>query len=244
MKIALISDMHGHAIALKAVLADIQQRQVDQVICLGDVATIGFAPQKTLALVKSLGCLCLMGNHDAALLQPHRAADYQIAPPMLPALDWCARQLLAEDFAFLRTFQPLVEVPLGGQDTMLCFHGSPQGNTDMILATTPAAELGKFFDGRQASIWAGGHTHLQMLRQHDGMLILNPGSVGSSFRTAYTPGHPPVLNPWAEYAIVSWQAGVLSVDCRRVAFDKQATREAIIASQVPNQEWWLAQYQD
>ncbi|MCL4265565.1 MAG: metallophosphoesterase [Anaerolineae bacterium] len=244
MKIALISDMHGHAIALEAVLADIQQRQVDQVICLGDVATIGFAPQKTLALVKSLDCVCLMGNHDAALLQPHRAADYQIAPPMLPALDWCARQLLAEDFAFLRTFQPLVEIPLGGQDTMLCFHGSPRANTDIILATTPAAELGKFFDGRQASIWAGGHTHLQMLRQHNGMLILNPGSVGSSFRAAYTPGHPPVLNPWAEYAIVSWQADVLSVDCRRVAFDKQATREAIVASQVPNQEWWLAQYQD
>lgn len=243
MKIALISDMHGHALALEAVLADIQQRQVDQIICLGDVATIGYQPQKTLALIKSLGCLCLMGNHDAALLQPHRAADFQIAPPMLPALDWCARQLAEEDFAFLRTFLPLVEAPLGGQDTMLCFHGSPQANTDIILATTPEGELDRFFNGRRASIWAGGHTHLQLLRQHEGMLVVNPGSVGSSFRSVYKPGHPPVLNPWAEYAIVSWQAGHLSVDCRRVAFDLQATKEAIIASRVPNQEWWLAQYQ-
>lgn len=244
MKIALISDMHGHALALEAVLADIQRRQVDQIICLGDVATIGYQPQKTLALIKSLGCLCLMGNHDAALLQPHRAADFQIAPSMLPSLDWCAGQLAEEDFAFLRTFLPLAEAPLGGQDTMLCFHGSPQANTDIILATTPEVELDRFLDGRRASIWAGGHTHLQMLRQHEGMLVVNPGSVGSSFRSVYKPGSPPVLNPWAEYAIVSWQTGHLSVDCRRVAFDRQATKEAIITSRVPNQEWWLAQYRD
>ncbi|HUM71157.1 MAG TPA: metallophosphoesterase family protein, partial [Chloroflexota bacterium] len=98
-------------------------------------------------------------------------------------------------------------------------------------------------NGRQASIWAGGHTHVQMLRQHKGMLIVNPGSVGSSFRSVYKPGHPPALNPWAEYAIVSWQPQELSVDCRRVRFDLKASREAIITSQVPNQEWWLAQYQ-
>ncbi|MBE7530322.1 MAG: hypothetical protein HND44_16280 [Chloroflexi bacterium] len=36
----------------------------------------------------------------------------------------------------------------------------------------------------------------------------------------------------------------MSIDCRRVVFDRQATKEAIIASWVPNQEWWLAQYKD
>ncbi|NJN55696.1 MAG: hypothetical protein HC804_13670, partial [Anaerolineae bacterium] len=86
MYIALISDMHGHAIALQAVLADIQQHPIDQIVCLGDVATIGFQPKETLELVQSLGCLCLMGNHDAALLQPDQAVQYQIAPLLLPNL--------------------------------------------------------------------------------------------------------------------------------------------------------------
>ncbi len=243
MKIALISDIHGHVIALEAALADIKQQQIDQIICLGDVATIGFSPKETLALLKSLDCLCIMGNHDAALLQPDRADTYQIAPQLLPNLSWCAQQLTAEDMAFMRTFKPLAEVALGGQETMLCFHGSPQANTDLILATTPEEELERFFYGRQATIWAGGHTHIQMVRQYNGMIVLNPGSVGNSFRSAYVPGNTPMLNPWADYAIVSWQSGYLSVDCRRISFDLQATKETIIASQVPNQEWWLAQYQ-
>jgi predicted phosphodiesterase len=242
MQIALISDMHGHAIALEAVLADIQQQKIDQIVCLGDVVTIGFQPKETLGLIRSLGCPCIMGNHDAALLAPDRAADYQIASILFPNLAWCVGQLSAADFDFIRSFQPAIELPLGGDDTMLCFHGSPRANIDLILATTPEAELADFFYGRQASIWAGGHSHLQMMRQYEGMLVLNPGSVGNSFRTAYIPGRPPTLNPWAEYAIVSWQAGLLSVDCRRVAFDLQATKEALIVSQVPNQDWWLAQY--
>jgi predicted phosphodiesterase len=242
MKIALISDMHGHAIALEAVLADLRPCQIDQIVCLGDVATIGFQPKQTVDLLKSLDSVCLMGNHDAALLEPQRAAEFQIAPPLLPNLAWCGGQLAAEGLAFIQTFKPLAEIALGGQETMLCFHGSPQANTDLILATTPEEELGRFFNGRQALIWAGGHTHLQMVRQYNGMLVLNPGSVGNSFRSAYTPGHPPMLNPWAEYAIVTWHKGQLSIDCRRVTFDLPATIEAIIASQVPNQEWWLAQY--
>ena len=36
-------------------------------------------------------------------------------------------------------------------------------------------------DGRAATVLAGGHTHLQMLRQHRGMFIVNPGSVGMPF---------------------------------------------------------------
>lgn len=242
MRIALISDMHGHAIALSAVLADIQQQRVDQVICLGDVTTVGVQPQMTLALLRSLNCPCLMGNHDAALLQPDLAAHYMIAPELWPTLHWCARQLTPEDVAFLRSFKPLLKIPLGGQETMVCFHGSPHVNTDLILATTPTDELERLLQGYTATIMAGGHSHMQMVRQHKGTLILNPGSVGNSFRVAYTPGCPPSLNPWAEYAIVTWQAGVLSVDCRRIAFDLAAAKAAIMASDIPNKAWWLAQY--
>ena len=38
MRIAFISDIHGNANALDAVLADIQNRNVEKVYCLGDIA--------------------------------------------------------------------------------------------------------------------------------------------------------------------------------------------------------------
>ena len=40
MKIALLSDIHGNAVALEAVLRDIDAEGVDLIICLGDVATL------------------------------------------------------------------------------------------------------------------------------------------------------------------------------------------------------------
>ena len=38
MRVALISDIHGNLVALDAVLADLEREQVDQIVCLGDVA--------------------------------------------------------------------------------------------------------------------------------------------------------------------------------------------------------------
>jgi hypothetical protein len=39
---AVISDIHGNAEALKRVLEDIEARQIDRVVCLGD--TVGYGP--------------------------------------------------------------------------------------------------------------------------------------------------------------------------------------------------------
>ena len=36
MRIALVSDIHGNLAALEAVVADIQHRGVDEIVCLGD----------------------------------------------------------------------------------------------------------------------------------------------------------------------------------------------------------------
>ena len=44
MRVALISDLHGNMVALRAVLQDIERRPVDRIVCLGDLATLGPAP--------------------------------------------------------------------------------------------------------------------------------------------------------------------------------------------------------
>jgi len=181
MRLALISDIHGNYTALEAVLADIRQQQVDSTLCLGDVATIGPQPEQVLDKLQALGCACVSGNHDAALLHLDAALAYQIAPPLIPTLHWCSRRLTAENLEYLRSCRPVIEVALGAEATLLCYHGSPHSTIDLILATTPAEELDRLLAGRAATVMAGGHSHLQMLRQHNGMLVINPGSVGSAF---------------------------------------------------------------
>ncbi len=155
MRIALISDTHGNLTALNAVLADIQSQGAERIIFLGDAATLGPQPVETLETLMQLNCACIMGNHDAAALDPGRAAELQIAPPLHPTLDWCVSRLRREHFDFLRSFQPTLELKLDGNLSALFFHGSPLSNTDLILSTTSVETIDVFFAGQSSTKSSG-----------------------------------------------------------------------------------------
>ena len=67
---AIISDIHGNLEALQAVLADIQQQDVEAVYCLGDV--VGYGPNPRECVDRVMECqLVLLGNHDqGAMFDP------------------------------------------------------------------------------------------------------------------------------------------------------------------------------
>jgi predicted phosphodiesterase len=242
MRIGLISDIHGNFTALEAVLANMNEHPVDLLICLGDVATIGPQPRQVLDKLKGLDCTFIMGNHDATLLDMSKIRHYQIGPNLTATVEWCAHKLDSSDLDFLRSFKPYVEIPLEDGPGLLCYHGSPQSNTDQVLATTTVIELARQFIGHDNRYLAGGHTHIQMMRQHEGRLIINPGSVGSPFKTAFKAGIRPVLLPWAEYGIIEYKHGVMSVDLRRVPFDMAVYAKILKESDMPNRDWRLEMY--
>ncbi len=232
MRIALISDLHGNLAALDAVLADIDRNGVDQLVCLGDVATLGPQPREVLARLQGRACVCILGNHDAFLLDPALVHSYSDVPIIIAAVEWCRTQLHDADLAFVRTFVGEHTVALPGKQTLLLFHGTPRSNMEDALATTPPEQLDAMLAGRHATLVAGGHTHIQMLRQHNGLLWLNPGSVGMPFR-AYAHNGPPQLMHHAEYAVVEAEVGAVSVTLKRVAVDLAAVRAAVVASSNP-----------
>lgn len=65
MRIGLIADIHGNLLALEAVLSALGRDGVDDLICLGDVASLGPQPAEVIARLRALGCPVLMGNTDA-----------------------------------------------------------------------------------------------------------------------------------------------------------------------------------
>jgi putative phosphoesterase len=241
MRIALISDLHANLVALDAVLLDAERAGVDQLVCLGDVATLGPCPREILARLRALGCVCILGNHDEFLLEPALVRKYSEHQVVVDSVDWCRDRLTAEDVAFVRGFRRTYEVALEGGGTLLLFHGSVRSNVEDLLATTSPERLDQALDGRSATVLAGGHTHLQMLRQHRGMLLVNPGSVGLPFRE-YAQGGPPVLLPDAEYAIVASSPAGVTVELRRVRVAGERLREAVASSDVPLAEMLRAQY--
>ena len=241
MRIALISDLHANEVALNAVLNNINRVGVDQIVCLGDVATLGPLPGSVIQTLRNLGCLCILGNHDEFLLNPELIHTYTEIPVIVEAVDWCRSQLSREELDFLRTFQASVEILLDERSKLLLFHGSPRSHMEDILSTTPPDELDQLLAGHKATAMAGGHTHIQMLRQHRGMLVVNPGSVGLPFKE-YVAGRAPTVMDYAEYATVEAVHGEISVSLRRVSLDRHSLRESVRACNNPLRGMLLGQY--
>jgi putative phosphoesterase len=233
MRIAFISDIHGNFTAFQAVLADIYSQSIDQIVCLGDTVTLGPQPIEVLNALRELKCLYVKGNHDAAVLDPESAGQYEITKHLVPDLHWCKDKLSADDIDFINSFKPMLEIDLPRGDQILAFHGSPLSSTDIIQATTPNEQLDVYFAGQKANIFIGGHSHIQMVRRYDNKLILNSGSTGNAFKFAYSPGKPVYLLPWAEYMIINHDGNSLSTDARRVYFDTEELLKKVKESHLP-----------
>ena len=54
MRLALVSDIHGNLAALEAVIADLENRQIDQVINLGDTLSGPQLPAETALRLQKL----------------------------------------------------------------------------------------------------------------------------------------------------------------------------------------------
>jgi putative phosphoesterase len=238
MRIAIIADIHGNLTALEAVLTDIEAAEVDRVVCLGDVAETGPQPREVVERLRVLGCPVVMGNADADLLRPIHPVPADEDGRRFAEIDaWCAAQLTAQDLAFVGTFQPTVTLPLSDDASLLCFHGSPRSNTEIIVATTFEDTLAPLLAGYDAAVYAGGHTHAPFIRRHKGAMLLNPGSVGLPYVSTDEGIYQP---PWAEYAIVDRHMGSLDIALRRVPIDTEMVRQAAFRSGMPHAEWWAS----
>jgi putative phosphoesterase len=226
--LALISDVHGNLVALDAVLADLRRREVERIVCLGDVAATGPQPAEAIERIGELGCPVVMGNTDEFLLAPAADGEDDESEDWRRIVEidtWCAGRLEQHHRELVREYRPVVEL-----NGIVCYHGTPRSNTEQLHADTPAAELGSMLAGYDGHLFAGGHTHVAMLRRHQQAIVLNPGSVGLPFEAAGDEIRNP---PWAEYAIVRAR----DVEFVRVPVDVGAIVAA--ARDMPHAAWWI-----
>jgi putative phosphoesterase len=242
MRIAIFSDIHGNLVSLEAVLADIEREGIEQMVCLGDVAATGPQPSEVLTRLAGLGIPVVQGNTDEWLLQPQPFEDESDFYQKIYEMDmWAVGQLTADNRTFLQTFQATIQIPLDETNSLLCFHGTPRSNTEILRSTTPDEEVAGMVAGQSATILAGGHTHQPLVRRYEDKLILNPGSVGLPYIVMGGKAHNP---PWAEYAILHSENGRFGIELRQVSVDITAVQAAILASDMPHKEWLAGEWED
>ena len=178
--IAIISDIHANHIALDAVLADLDRVAPDQVVCLGDVAATGPGPKQVIERLEATGWRFVRGNCDDAIL---RYAAGELPPPGDEHYEidhWCSTQLSPRNLAFIATFEPVVSLTVD-EISLCCYHGSPKSNLDQLLPSLPDEDVERWLRGHSATIYVGGHTHVQMIQRFREAYVINPGSVGFPF---------------------------------------------------------------
>jgi len=240
MRTAILSDVHGKCVGLDAALADLLQQPADQIVCLGDMIQGGPQPAEVLARLRVLGCPVVMGNADAWLLTGQATDAEPTSPQQQAVREWQLTQLSPDDRAFIERFQPTVEIELGGR-TLLCFHGSPGSFDEIILPTTPEEEVQRMLGPFAPALMCGGHTHLQQIRRVGDTLFFNPGSVGFAYSHQQPEGQFKA-DPWAEYAVLSYQDGRIGLELRRVPYSAEKMRQTYLTSRRPYADEAAGQY--
>lgn len=228
MRLAVISDIHGNGVGLEAVLEDLAGDQVDGFVCLGDVSEGGPQPVECADRVRELGCPVVKGNCDGWL------ANYEYEPDLAARSDigaWAIEELGPDRIAFLDAFEPWVEVDLGGDERLLCVHGTRGSYVESIEPSASNEELDALAGGAQ--LLAHGHTHVQWLRRTWTATVFNPGRIGGDLdRVLRGPDHD--LDGTAEYAVLTAGDGRTAVDLRRVRYDLETFRRAILENGMPH----------
>jgi putative phosphoesterase len=224
MLLAVVSDIHGNLTALKAVVADIERRDVDRVLQGGDLALAGCQPAEVIDLVRELGWEGIVGNTDELLWCPEeRVVQERIAPKLRELLsvlfeDYApaTRELIGEErIDWLRRL-PAVH----SEEDLVLLHASPG---DLWRAPLPDAEdsvLVATYETCEAQIVVYGHIHRPYVRKVGALTVANSGSVGSPFDT----------DPRASYLLVDGSG----VEVVRVEYDIDREISLLLSSGYPD----------
>lgn len=247
MRIVVLSDVHGNCLALETVWEDMKKVGYDHIVCNGDMIQGGPQPHETVQLLRELNCPIVMGNSDAWLMTGVETDAHLIPEERRKKLDiiraWSLSKLDEEDRAFINSFQPTVTVDLGRGRNLLAFHGSPTSFDQFLLPSTPEDEFQEVLKPYAGSILTGGHMHLQYTRRlRDSQnFFFNPGSVGVAYNHEQSDPNG-LLDPWAEYAILTAQKSRVQLEFVRVPLDMEKMAEIYRNSDRPFADTAMAQY--
>jgi len=159
---AIISDIHANLEALTAVLAEIDKRGIQQIICLGDVVGYGPNPMECLDLVIQRTRACLMGNHDFAVMYE----PYNFNSGAESASFWTRRQFELDPDPVRRAkrweYLGKLPVKLRTQE-LIAVHASPRRPiNEYIFPDDIYTNPGKFVSifERFEKLCFVGHTHV------------------------------------------------------------------------------------
>jgi len=107
VRAAVISDIHGNLEALSSVIADIRNKNIDKVICLGDVVGYGPNPNECIEIVRKECDYCIIGNHEAAVFDALISQEFNDLAKS--AIEWTRDNLNSKSIEFINSLAMIKE---------------------------------------------------------------------------------------------------------------------------------------
>ena len=229
---ALLYDIHGNVAALEAVLEDVADRGIKEVVLGGDYANAGPRPNEAVRRARAVASAAIRGNTDewvTGMSEPADSAPFGWTRDHLTAdqLEWL------EDLPFDYRLRP--EEASEEADDLLVVHANPSDIlTPLILEehpydqwpVTPDEKVEELLEGVTAELVTFGHIHNPTAGDIAGHRLKSLGSVGL---------------PWdgdhrAAYGIAEWRGDQWEIEDVRVEYDWESVVDELERSQAPGSQ--------
>ncbi len=230
MKYAVLSDVHSNLDALRAVLKDIKDKEIKEIIFLGDAVGYGPEPNECVDVLRNECSIMLAGNHDHAVLG---LTDIEYFNPIAKqAILWTREQINERTILILKTLPIFREIK---DRDILLVHSTPKEpeNWNYLLSLWDAEINFHYFENKICLL---GHSHQPFIieRLPSGEMLTYRNRARLSVEKRYiinvgSVGQPRDGDPRACYAVIDEE----SVNIYRVQYDVEKTQQKMRSYGLP-----------
>jgi putative phosphoesterase len=237
-RFAVLTDIHGNASALKAVLKEIDERRdVDHIYCLGDMLGIGPDSNEVLGMLFDRNDVSMItGNHDEAILAMAKGEEYpQSHIHVNEHHQWIVDRLDQTFIPKLERLPRLLNVTIDSYSILMIHYQIENSKLDVHISRDHFSSIVEpntenmetlFFD-KKVDLICFGHHHPLHYFTGKHTVYLNPGALGCNHK------------PLAPYAIVTVKNNDIEVSLKEAVYDNTAFLKSYHTLQVPEREFIL-----
>jgi len=227
MRVAVMSDIHGFSLALRAVLDDLAGLPpVDEVVVAGDLCEVGPAPGEVLTILSTWSppppLTALLGNTDRDVIDG--AGDRSARD------DIVHRQIGEAGVAYLASlpFERRITPPEGfsPDEDLLVVHANPHDLERKLKPEMSDRALREVIGETRAAVIAFGHHHVSFVRPLGETTLVDVSAVGN----------PKDGELSCRYSLLTWDGTSRNwaIEQRRVPYPVDETAAQIRASDLPD----------
>jgi len=236
VRLAVLADVHGNLPALEAVLADVQQQDVQGIVVAGDLTCGGPHSTEVLRLLHALGSWMVRGNNEDYLLayDAGKVPDGWKVGKQWALVRWAYLHLDRGALDLIASLPEQRVVALPGTAPIRVVHGSLRSSSEHLFPGRDPAVLRVFeqagllrsdrdpanldlaLEQTAEPVLVCGHAHIPWKQEQGSRLAFSPGAVCGPLNSDVR----------AQYALLTWQDECWQVEHRAIPYDLDLIRVA------------------